>query len=126
MSLPAGSRLGLYDILSPLGAGGMGEVYRAKDTTLGRDVALKILPGSFTNDPETHRTIPPRSAGFSHPLIIRTTRRSRASKKLTARSSSCSNSWTVRAWTSASHEDPFQSMNRIAEDVSVQKLGRPQ
>src|SRR5215471_3187876 len=47
-----GSRLGPYDILSPLGAGGMGEVYRAKDTKLGRDVALKILPASFTNDPE--------------------------------------------------------------------------
>jgi serine/threonine protein kinase len=48
----AGSRLGSYDILSPLGAGGIGEVYRAKDTKLGRDVALKILPASFTNDPE--------------------------------------------------------------------------
>src|SRR5215470_11002565 len=52
MPLTAGSRVGPYDILSPLGAGGMGEVYRAKDTKLGRDVALKILPASFTSEPE--------------------------------------------------------------------------
>ena len=52
MSLAPGSRLGGYAILSLIGQGGMGEVYRAKDTKLGRDVALKILPASFTNDPE--------------------------------------------------------------------------
>jgi serine/threonine protein kinase len=50
MSLPPGSRLGFYDILSPIGAGGMGEVYRARDTKLGRDVALKILPDAFASD----------------------------------------------------------------------------
>jgi serine/threonine protein kinase/Tol biopolymer transport system component len=52
MVLSVGTRIGLYEISSALGAGGMGEVYRAKDTKLGRDVALKILPASFTNDPE--------------------------------------------------------------------------
>src|SRR5262249_41759661 len=50
MSLAIGSHLGPYDILSPLGACGMGEVYRARDTTLSRDVALKILPESFVHD----------------------------------------------------------------------------
>jgi eukaryotic-like serine/threonine-protein kinase len=50
--LAAGSRLGPYEILSALGAGGMGEVYRARDTKLGRDVALKVLPEAFATDSE--------------------------------------------------------------------------
>jgi serine/threonine protein kinase len=52
MTLIAGSKLGPYEILSLLGVGGMGEVYRARDTKLNRDVALKILPGKFASDPE--------------------------------------------------------------------------
>jgi eukaryotic-like serine/threonine-protein kinase len=50
-SLTTGSRLGIYDIVGPLGAGGMGEVYRARDPRLARDVAIKILPHAFVADP---------------------------------------------------------------------------
>src|SRR5918994_4122896 len=52
MPLVAGTRLGPYEILTPLGAGGMGEVYRARDTRLDRIVAIKILPELFAVDPE--------------------------------------------------------------------------
>ena len=52
MTLTAGVRLGPYEVISAIGAGGMGEVYRARDTTLDRDVALKILPTAFALDPD--------------------------------------------------------------------------
>ena len=52
MRLPAGTRLGPYDIQTPLGAGGMGEVYLARDTNLARDVAIKVLPEAFADDSE--------------------------------------------------------------------------
>ena len=52
MRLSTGTRFGIYEIHAALGAGGMGEVYRARDTRLGRDVAIKVLPASFAADSE--------------------------------------------------------------------------
>ncbi|HLN93348.1 MAG TPA: protein kinase, partial [Thermoanaerobaculia bacterium] len=73
MSLAAGSRLGPYEIVTPIGAGGMGEVYRARDPRLGRDVAIKVLPASFSKDPERLRRFEQeaRAAGvLNHPNIM--------------------------------------------------------
>src|ERR1700731_5351099 len=52
MALSVGAKLGPYEIIAPIGAGGMGEVYRATDTKLDRDVAIKVLPDSLSGDPE--------------------------------------------------------------------------
>ena len=52
MTLPHGTRLGPYDIVAPIGAGGMGEVYRARDRRLDRTVAIKVLPAAFASDPQ--------------------------------------------------------------------------
>ena len=72
MTISAGSRLGPYEILAPIGAGGMGEVYRAKDPRLGRDVAIKVLPASFSADADRLRRFEQeaRAAGIlNHPNI---------------------------------------------------------
>ena len=73
MPLAAGTRLGPYEILSPLGAGGMGEVYRARDSRLGRDVAVKVLPDHLAADPKAlarFETEAKAVAALSHPNIL--------------------------------------------------------
>src|SRR5262245_48569672 len=72
-TLPRGTRLGAYEIVAPVGAGGMGQVYRAKDIKLGRVVAIKVLPPEFSADPERVRRFEKeaRSASaLNHPNII--------------------------------------------------------
>src|SRR5881628_1629706 len=73
MALASGTKLGTYEVIAPLGAGGMGEVYRARDTRLGRDVALKVLPTDVASHPDRlarfereARTV----AGLNHPNIV--------------------------------------------------------
>jgi Tol biopolymer transport system component len=71
--LSSGSRLGPYEILSPLGAGGMGEVYRARDTRLGREVAVKILPSTFSEDADRLRRFEGEAraaSALNHPNIL--------------------------------------------------------
>src|SRR5450756_1918490 len=72
MTLAAGSRLGPYEIISPLGSGGMGEVYRARDTRLGREVAVKVLPERFASDPELRARFEREAkalAAVNHPRV---------------------------------------------------------
>jgi Tol biopolymer transport system component len=73
MTLQSGSRLGPYEVLAPLGAGGMGEVYRARDSRLGREVAIKVLPAALSSDPERLKRFEreARSASsLNHPNIV--------------------------------------------------------
>ncbi|HEY6050579.1 MAG TPA: serine/threonine-protein kinase, partial [Thermoanaerobaculia bacterium] len=73
MTLPARTLLGPYEILSPLGAGGMGEVYKARDKKLDRDVAIKVLPQSVAADPDTLARFEREAkavAALSHPNIL--------------------------------------------------------
>lgn len=73
MAMKAGSKLGPYEILAPLGAGGMGEVYRARDKRLGREVAIKVLPAAVAGDPDRLARFEREAralAQLSHPAIL--------------------------------------------------------
>src|SRR5512138_449246 len=73
MTLARGTRLGTYEVLAPLGAGGMGEVYRAKDLRLGREVAVKVLPAEVASSPDRLARFAREAravAGLNHPNIV--------------------------------------------------------
>jgi len=73
MSLASGTRLGPYEVVAAIGAGGMGEVYRARDARLGRDVAIKMLPAAFSSDPERLARFEQEAraaAALNHPNIL--------------------------------------------------------
>src|ERR1700679_1932256 len=73
MTLKTGSRLGPYEITAAIGAGGMGEVYRARDTQLGRDVAIKVCPSFLSADPDRLRRFEQEAraaAALNHPNIL--------------------------------------------------------
>jgi serine/threonine protein kinase len=73
MTLGSGTRLGPYEIVAPLGSGGMGEVYRAHDPRLGRDVAIKVLPAAFSADPDRLHRFEQEAraaAALNHPNIV--------------------------------------------------------
>ena len=73
MTLATGTQLGSYEIVAPLGAGGMGEVYRARDTRLDRDVAIKVLPADFANDADRLKRFEQEAratSALNHPNIL--------------------------------------------------------
>src|SRR5467141_3029849 len=73
MALTSGTKLGPYEIITPLGAGGMGEVYRARDTRLNREVAIKVLPAAFASDADRLKRFEQEASATSalnHPNIL--------------------------------------------------------
>ena len=105
-------QLGPYTIIAPLGAGGMGEVYRARDSKLGRDVAIKILPSAFTADPERRARFA-REARCSRRSIIRTSARS-TGWKIRRRAALVLELSKARRWPIASQRGPLPVREALA------------
>ena len=118
MALAAGTRLGPYEIHEALGAGGMGEVYRATDSKLGRDVAIKVLPPEVARDPERlgrFRREARVLASLNHPTSPRFT---------ASRRRAVSRSWSLsssRARTSASYR---LQVTRSRRALALHDLGK--
>src|SRR5262245_49970462 len=111
MPLTAGAHLGPYEILAALGAGGMGEVYRARDTKLDRDVAIKVLPELFIADPERVARFQREAktlAALNHPHIGGIT----VSKMVVESMRWCWSWWKARRWQTGSPKDRFHSTRR--------------
>jgi len=73
LTIRAGTPLGAYQVLSPLGAGSMGEIYRARDTRLGREAAIKVLPPAYSSDPESLKRFEKEAraaSALNHPNIV--------------------------------------------------------
>ena len=73
MGIPVGTRLGPYEIVAPLGAGGMGEVYRARDAKLGREIAIKVLAAATASDPDRRQRFEQEAraaSALNHPNIL--------------------------------------------------------
>ena len=106
--LAAGTRFGPYEILEPLGSGGMGDVYRARDADLRREVALKVLPPSMASDVDRLARLHREArvlAALNHPH----TARSMASREAPALRHWCSNLWMVPRVLPESHVVPCHS-----------------
>ena len=76
MAIQAGNRVGPYEIVCTVGAGGMGQVFRARDTRLGRDVAIKVLPDELAAEPDRVRRFEQEAraiAALNHPTSVRST-----------------------------------------------------
>ena len=108
-SVLTGKRLGTYQVQARIGAGGMGEVYRARDTKLGRDVAIKILPRHFAQRSRTAGAGSSAKRACSPRSIIRTSARSTGSKTRTGFARSCWSWSRARRWPTASRaaRSPF-------------------
>ena len=122
--LLVGRRLGPYHVRGRLGAGGMGEVYRARDTKLGRDVAIKILPRLSASDPERLARFEREArllAALNHPNIARDLRRRRRpSQPAHPSARSCSSSSKVRRWRTGSRaaHGPAAEALKIARQIA--------